>query len=135
MKVLGKRVVHRIFGAGDIIAQTEGRITVQFKESVKNFVYPDAFEKFLVFTDSEYMRAITEELENIKAEKMRRAEKVRQETIKPEPYKQADIKRSRNPNIVFKCNYCNGGANKNNIGFCGICSDKNIKYNINLKII
>lgn len=29
-------------------------------------------------------------------------------------------------NLVFKYNYCNGGQNKNNIGFCRACSDNQI---------
>ena len=32
--------------------------------------------------------------------------------------------------IHFKCNFCNGGANDEQVGFCGICSDDNIKNNI-----
>lgn len=34
------------------------------------------------------------------------------------------------PCIAFKLNYCDGGKNSERIGFCGICSDTIIKYNI-----
>ena len=30
-------------------------------------------------------------------------------------------------------NYCNGGKNSEHVGFCGICSDSVIKYNIKIK--
>lgn len=32
--------------------------------------------------------------------------------------------------IAFKLNYCDGGANQDCIGFRGLCSDKNIFYNV-----
>ena len=34
-------------------------------------------------------------------------------------------------NVAFKCTYCDGGKDKKNIGFKGICSDDTIRYNIN----
>ena len=34
-----------------------------------------------------------------------------------------------NKNIIFKYNFCDGGADTENIGFNGICSKENIKYN------
>lgn len=37
---------------------------------------------------------------------------------------------SKDGNIAIKCNYCDGGSNKNHIGFSGICSDRVIAYNI-----
>lgn len=39
-------------------------------------------------------------------------------------------KRTVKNNIVFKCNYCDGGRDKNHLGFMGACSDKMIQYNI-----
>jgi len=33
-------------------------------------------------------------------------------------------------NIVFKCNFCDGGKSEQQIGFNGICSDETISYNI-----
>lgn len=36
-------------------------------------------------------------------------------------------------NIVFKCNFCDGGKNKNVFGFNGICTKEMINYNIGKK--
>ena len=43
------------------------------------------------------------------------------------------MKKEIEPCIAFKLNYCDGGKNSNRVGFCGICSDKIIKYNIKVK--
>lgn len=36
-------------------------------------------------------------------------------------------------NLAIKCNFCDGGSDENHIGFSGVCSDKNIKYNIEVE--
>ena len=36
-------------------------------------------------------------------------------------------------NYIFKCNYCDGGADDERIGFAGGCSDTTIKHNIEIK--
>ena len=36
-------------------------------------------------------------------------------------------------NYIFKCNYCDGGANAERIGFAGGCSDTTIKHNIEIE--
>lgn len=36
-------------------------------------------------------------------------------------------------NIAIKCNFCDGGSNANHIGFSGVCSDQNIKRNIEIE--
>lgn len=36
-------------------------------------------------------------------------------------------------NIAFKCNYCDGGKNDEQIGYVGVCSKQNIKENIEIK--
>ena len=43
------------------------------------------------------------------------------------------MKKIDKPCIAFKLNYCDGGKNSERIGFCGICSDSVIKYNIKIK--
>ena len=43
------------------------------------------------------------------------------------------MKKIDKPCIAFKLNYCDGGKNSERIGFCGICSDSVIKYNIKVK--
>ena len=39
----------------------------------------------------------------------------------------------KNGNIAIKCNYCDGGKDANHIGFSGVCSDRIIKYNIDVE--
>lgn len=36
-------------------------------------------------------------------------------------------------NVIIKANYNDGGRDRNKCGFCGVCSDKNIEYNIKVK--
>lgn len=49
MILVGKQVVHRIFGKGNVLSVGEGRITIRFDENTgeKMFSYPAAFEKHL----------------------------------------------------------------------------------------
>ncbi|MDE5885094.1 MAG: hypothetical protein K2H29_08500 [Oscillospiraceae bacterium] len=39
-------------------------------------------------------------------------------------------KNNKASNIVFKCNYCDGGETSEYFGFHGVCSDKMISYNV-----
>jgi hypothetical protein len=41
--------------------------------------------------------------------------------------------RADRPNIAFKCNYCDGGKSSSSIGFNGVCSEKIIRYNIDVE--
>lgn len=34
------------------------------------------------------------------------------------------------PCVAFKLNFCDGGSSSERVGFCGVCSDENIFYNI-----
>ena len=36
-------------------------------------------------------------------------------------------------NIAIKCNYCDGGKDADHIGFSGVCSDRTIRYNIEVE--
>jgi len=42
-------ITHPVFGKGKVISQENTRITIQFAKEIgiKQFIYPDAFEKFL----------------------------------------------------------------------------------------
>lgn len=44
------------------------------------------------------------------------------------------IKTTPRRNIVFKCNFCDGGEENNGIGFAGICTDDILKYNTANKV-
>lgn len=49
MDLTNELVTHPVFGKGKIIDQESTRITIQFTKEigVKQFIYPDAFEKYL----------------------------------------------------------------------------------------
>lgn len=42
-------------------------------------------------------------------------------------------KNKQESNIVFKCNYCDGGETSELFGFCDVCSDKMIRHNIKIE--
>ena len=69
-------VRHRLYGIGEIIKQTDNKITVQFIESVgeKSFLYPDAFSGHLRYEDPEMQNSIEAELRDRDAAAKRAAE-------------------------------------------------------------
>lgn len=60
--MVGSRVFHDVFGGGVIIGRDGIQITVDFGGDEKKFVYPDAFEKFLVSADQELMAQVNSDL-------------------------------------------------------------------------
>jgi hypothetical protein len=66
-----------------------------------------------------------------------------EEAKKAEEERAAAEKRKSNPstydrhtdenNLAFKCNFCNGGCGNNCIGYKGVCSDDQIRYNIEVR--
>lgn len=73
----GTTVQHGRWGRGRVTAKRENTITVSFVEAgEKMFLYPDAFDGFLVMEDAQHAQAIAAELEAIRAERAtREAEK------------------------------------------------------------
>ena len=70
MKLTGKTVSHKTFGEGKIIEQTEsGNIVVEFPSKTAQFVYPQAFEKFLTTQDELLQNEVTALLKQNEAEK------------------------------------------------------------------
>ena len=60
------QVMHKSFGIGVITAINGKYITVKFANCEKNFVYPDAFEKFLTLADGSVSADILSDLESSK---------------------------------------------------------------------
>lgn len=46
------------------------------------------------------------------------------------PKKKSNVNKIGDKNIAIKCIFCDGGKNEEIIGFNGLCSDKNLIYNI-----
>lgn len=64
--MLGRKVNHKVFGCGTITELTSAYLTVNFGDSEKKFVYPDAFEKYLTSTDPELMEQVDKDIQSKK---------------------------------------------------------------------
>lgn len=64
MNIMNQGIGHSQFGEGKVINQETGKISVQFsgQYGTKQFIYPDAFEKYLKMDNSEKQTSILEEL-------------------------------------------------------------------------
>ncbi|GHV40764.1 hypothetical protein FACS189490_06450 [Clostridia bacterium] len=90
MNILNNQVTHNKYGAGTVTEQNETSLTVNFGDELgeKKFLYPSAFEAFLVLTDPAAQKAVSEECRQIRdrldAERTQRKEEyeARQEASK-----------------------------------------------------
>lgn len=64
--LLGFKVKHKVFGIGVITGVSGNYLTIKFATKESKFVYPDAFEKFIVADDASIQAEIMEEINNIK---------------------------------------------------------------------
>ena len=139
MNLINLKVKHKVFGEGIIIANENSYLTVRFKDCERKFVYPQVFDGYLTIENSNANEGINNEIKAIKKvekeekqEKDRQNEQDRVDKLKLSKRKKAKVKYPR-ANIAFKCNFCNGGASKDQIGFNGVCSDDIIKNNIEVE--
>lgn len=65
-ELVSQTVYHELFGKGIIKNITDSNVEVSFKNDVKRFIYPDAFEKFLTLDDIEYQKFTINQLEEKK---------------------------------------------------------------------
>lgn len=145
MNLLNCTVVHKTFGKGTIVAHTGDYITVKFATKESKFVSPDAFQVFLKCEDEKMQKEIElallikKEAEEQKAQADREAKQKAEEEAKRrfEEAKKAKVviydRHADENNLAFKCNFCNGGCSAECLGFKGVCSDEQIKYNIKKK--
>ena len=143
MILTGEKVNHISFGKGVIVEHQDDHFTVMFDKdnSRKTFKYPFAFGKYLEIDNKAFIKQIEEDkvLINQRSEEENQViYKKAIEKLKVTPKddivglkKNIDLKEMNRNNIAFKCNYCDGGASAENIGFKGVCSAALIKYNIN----
>ena len=131
-------IIHSTLGTGKVTDLTDDRIKIEFADGIKQFIFPDSFEKNLVCEDEAIQNEI---LDLIAVKNKKNVEKniYRKQT-------QAQIKRpvviNKTPrsrvkeypanSVAFKCNYCNGGEEINGIGFIAPCSDNIIRYNVDV---
>jgi len=109
--LLNSKVRHKIFGEGIIANISNNHLTVKFANKESTFVYPDAFEKFIVADDASVQAEIIEEINNKKlaaemqrqaAEEMRKAE---EERCAAEKQAKSKVKNKRNIEDGFGPDY------------------------------
>ena len=134
MNFLNKIVFHRVFGEGTVCTHEQSRFEVQFGDAVKTFSFPMAFNGFLKFANEEDQQAVEQLLQEKEASEAKERLSWLNNNVTSTPHtgvrEKKPPRKVERPNIVFKCNFCDGGSNKNHIGYTGACSDAVIRYNI-----
>lgn len=133
--IIGKNVFHKKFGTGIIVSKNDNAIiSVQFDDAEKKFAfeYPDAFEKQWLITDDAELKAQAEQ--DIQQKKSDVQKSKKNISSVNHALKMGYKPKTGEPsNIAFKYNYCDGGETEEYFGFDGICSNKMIQYNIEVK--
>lgn len=136
MDFTDKIVIHQKWGEGIVISHNHPYLKVQFGSDTRNLLFPDAFS-VMIFANSEDQMQLRHMIAQHEWDNLKKAAAI---TYKPQekptvtprravPTPKTQSKNAR-PNIVFKCNYCDGGGSKRHIGYMGVCSDETIWYNI-----
>lgn len=133
MNLINKKINHETLGEGIITGQEEASIIADFSGEIKTLRL-DVAIKFLS-ADADTMKELQEiaDKELKRQEEEKRIEKEKQ--IQKEKERISNLQQNNRKkihgitNIAFKCNYNDGGFSNNKIGFCGVCSDEQIKYN------
>lgn len=101
MNIVNEQIQHIVFGEGTVISHENGRLSIQFPEQygIKQFLYPDAFEKYLKLYNSDLQLSVMEELYDkqaqVEAERLRKQQEQEEANriIELERSKQAALKR------------------------------------------
>lgn len=145
MKLCDEIVYHKSLGKGYIVKHIDDIVFVSFEndQSIRKFKYPSAFGTYIKLDNQKLLKEVQKdkdknELEKDAKEKVEREkfiEKHQEKKKTKEKNNEGKNKTLKNKdmcNIAFKCTYCDGGKDKTNIGFYGLCSDATIRYNINV---
>ena len=138
MDFTGKKVVHKVWGEGVVTLHSHPYVKVQFGNETKMILFPDAFKEATVFANSDDQQELHQMIAQHEWENLKKAaswttkvpEKPAATPRRTTTTASKTPKKIDRPNIVFKCNFCDGGSNKYHIGYMGACSDKQIRYNI-----
>ena len=138
MDFTGKKVVHKVWGEGVVTLHSHPYVKVQFANETKMILFPDAFKEATVFANSDDQKELHQMIAQHEWENLKKAaywttkvpEKPAATPRRTTTTASKMPKKIDRPNIVFKCNFCDGGSNKYHIGYMGACSDKQIRYNI-----
>ena len=148
--IVNKKVRHKKLGVGTVISQDRRYIKVMYENGEKEHNYLDAFKNFLEMVDDEPTQIEINKEIHIDCEA--EASKAKKEAEQIERWKKYDeenkksLQITRNHirstskkeindynNVAFKCTYCDGGKTPNSIGFKGVCSNRTIKYNVEVE--
>jgi len=138
MNLINEVVYHKLFGKGIVVEQSNEIIKVQFYETVKKFPYPMIFDEAMSINNNDIQYQIEQIIYDEK-EKQKRDKDLRMleyenrfADANNEPSKAISRKQQGRDicGIALKYNYCDGGSNRQNIGFYGVCSDLMIRENI-----
>ena len=140
MNLIGKEVIHKSLGSGQIISQTGKIITIQFGEKQMKFAFPSIFNSIMTIQDKSLQVKIQElcETENYQINRQQEERMTEFESrFAPAPESKASkAKRAKkykdNNNVAIKCNYCDGGRNEQSFGYKGVCSDDVLHQNVSI---
>ena len=141
MNIIGRKVIHRVFGMGEVCYVDKKQIVIAFEFGEKTFVYPDVFVSFLKAKDDRVAAYVYELIEKKEIqtsfEKERREQerkgKARLHKAFQNMARNMEYKREPRANIAIKYNFCDGGKSEKQVGFQGACTDENIRYNIEVE--
>lgn len=79
MNLIHKQVLHKTFGEGKIVAQSDSMIEVNFLSGTKKFAFPDAFGRFLTLLDKSAAKSVEAFQEKLEERRQKERELERQE--------------------------------------------------------
>ena len=148
MKLVNQTVTHKALGKGTIVSHDGDYITVKFPTKEMRFLFPDTFTTFLKCENAKLqaeLEAAFAEKEEARVQKMHadieratreiaEAKKSAEEATGASANRTtAQPRKSDQNNLAFKCNFCNGGCSNTCMGYKGVCSDDQIRYNIEVR--
>lgn len=69
MNLVNKEVIHKSFGKGSVIEQSDSVVEIHFPKGNKKFVFPDAFDKHLKLKDQKTSNLVKEKIQKVKEER------------------------------------------------------------------
>lgn len=125
MNLIGVKVRNLKLGEGVVTRLCDSEIYVRFSDREARIGFPEVFYKSYKIEDAqalEYVSSLVAEGE---------AKKIEQFSTPMKKHEEEERKKLKlRSNIAFKCNWCDGGATQERLGFDGVCSDEAISYNV-----
>lgn len=92
--MIGLKVKHSTLGVGEITAKDDNYVTVAFSSKTTKFLYPDAFERFLVAVDPKEQNKILQSIheEKLAAEQKKQAEEAAKILAEEQKAKEEDAR-------------------------------------------